>query len=749
MTEKIEALRVIFNCIDILPYDFQPKDDTAFLFDKIKESHIPDNYPPLSPLHDIRFFELEKGTYSTFPLNWSRHPKTGHEWPMQFHKKIDLSPGQVWGDVKYVWELNRFQHFYLYGINRSTDDSNRYIDAAIQQIQNWIVSNPFLKGINWTSALEVSLRAISFLFARDQFKDSELWDKQFDETIQTSLYQHGYYLNQHLSFFISPYNHLIGEACGLFLIGSFFKTDKLAAKWAHKGLNILIDQIPAQFHPDGVSVEQSTSYQRFVLEFYFLAILRCRKLKIPFPDDGMHNLEAAILFLHSMLPPNGKMPMIGDNDSGRVFDFKDADFWDFGSLFSMAACIFKNPVFKDKSNGFDRACKTLLNEKDYKYFQEDIPDNCKTNECVFETGGYYLWRSNEQTDADFLLIDCGPIAAGLHENDIPSAAHGHADMLSIEFHHKGMPLFVDSGMLSYNESLEDHQSFRASCAHNTISVDNLSQTKPTGRMKWSMAREPECKEFISSPSFAYFSGEYKGFIHSGDTIRHQRGILFIHGHLMVIVDDINGEHNHDYQCHFNLPKEISPELYKSGVRLKPDAVLLSPSHEQWELSPSRRAIGYGVEEKGWRLTLSQQGSSNTQFITVLYFPNKTRSLSDEFISIGGECYQFQASQNNSNGVEVVCSRTPSEDQFNTDFDMCYYNRAPDDQIRMIGISGSELLVKQDLKFQSGKTITCCDMRLENGKININHPVQGNLNFDIHVNKMKIDDGLISQKEIVR
>ena len=46
---------------------------------------------------------------------------------------------------------------------------------------------------------------------------------------------------------------------------------------------------------------------------------------------------------------------------------------------------------------------------------------------VLKDAGYAI----AQKEGDWLLFDAGPIAAGLHSDATPSAAHGHADTLQV------------------------------------------------------------------------------------------------------------------------------------------------------------------------------------------------------------------------------------------------------------------------------------------------------------------------------
>ena len=45
------------------------------------------------------------------PIPWNRNPRTGREYPLHHHSLIDTMDAADYGDVKYVWELNRHQFF--------------------------------------------------------------------------------------------------------------------------------------------------------------------------------------------------------------------------------------------------------------------------------------------------------------------------------------------------------------------------------------------------------------------------------------------------------------------------------------------------------------------------------------------------------------------------------------------------------------------------------------------------------------
>ena len=66
------------------------------------------------------------------------------------------------GDHKVIWELNRHQHLILLAQAFLLTGRREYLDEAFRQIESWLDANPFLRGINWASALEVAFRALSW-----------------------------------------------------------------------------------------------------------------------------------------------------------------------------------------------------------------------------------------------------------------------------------------------------------------------------------------------------------------------------------------------------------------------------------------------------------------------------------------------------------------------------------------------------------------------------------------------------------
>jgi hypothetical protein len=93
------------------------------------------------------------------PIEWTRDPLSNYVWPLDYHRDIKLLRGDG-SDVRVLWELNRLGHFLTLADAHSLNDE-RYAVEFFAQLKSWIEQNPYLRGPNWTCAMEVALRAIN------------------------------------------------------------------------------------------------------------------------------------------------------------------------------------------------------------------------------------------------------------------------------------------------------------------------------------------------------------------------------------------------------------------------------------------------------------------------------------------------------------------------------------------------------------------------------------------------------------
>ena len=88
---------------------------------------------------------------------------------------IDYELGRVsWGaaDPKFIWEPARFGWVFSLGQAYLITEDERYPEVFWQNYENFISANPLNQGPNWTSAQEVALRVLAFVFAGQLFAKS-------------------------------------------------------------------------------------------------------------------------------------------------------------------------------------------------------------------------------------------------------------------------------------------------------------------------------------------------------------------------------------------------------------------------------------------------------------------------------------------------------------------------------------------------------------------------------------------------
>src|ERR1035437_2678036 len=178
------------------------------------------------------------------------------------------------GDHKAIWELNRHQHLPLLAQAFLLSGRREYLDEAFGQVESWLDANPFLRGINWASALEVAFRALSWAW---------LWHMaggEMPEAVRarflTALERHGRYLERNPSIYFSPNTQLLGEAVALHALGVLFPAFPRAAHWALAGGRIVEQQMERQVRGDGSHFEQSAYYHVSALDLFLLSRVRAK-----------------------------------------------------------------------------------------------------------------------------------------------------------------------------------------------------------------------------------------------------------------------------------------------------------------------------------------------------------------------------------------------------------------------------------------------------------------------------------------
>jgi hypothetical protein len=303
-------------------------------------------------------------------IAWKQDPITNIPWPDRYYSHINFRDGLSIGGIKWVWELNRHHHLVTLGKAFLLSGEERYARKLISDITVWIDRNPRYIGVNWTSALELSIRvvliwALSFIWDLDAFQDHHR------TIILNSIFEQADHIWKNLSQFSSANNHLIGEAAGLAIVGMCFPQSCQSKKWREQGFQILEREIEKQVYPDGVMAEQAIHYLAFILDFNILVWLMAENNSYPVPEIWYERLSAACEFISSIMDESGNVPDIGDRDDGWVVKLdgrEDAN--NYRSILATASVLLGRPDFKSTAREWDES-NWLLGEMDAANLRND------------------------------------------------------------------------------------------------------------------------------------------------------------------------------------------------------------------------------------------------------------------------------------------------------------------------------------------------------------------------------------------
>ncbi len=393
---------------------------------------------------------------------WALDPQSGQEWPHdRFCFDIGRRHGDGPGDVKFVWELSRLQHVQLLALAAlvlAREDARR---AAAGDVVAWFRTNPPFRGLGYGCGIELASRVVSLL-AVSALLGPEAFDAAERALLWRGLAAHGAWIERYPSLHSSANNHLVAEAGGLFVLGTLAPELPGAARWREAGRRTLEREAALQILPDGVGAEQSPSYQAYTMEWLLVARHVARAAGAPLAAVVDERLAAGAAFLSALQDAGGHWPRYGDDDGGVVLR---TALDESGYVPSIARAA------GGQAEGNDARALVYA----------DPPCAARVPAVgprTFRDGGYTVLRRTFGGREVLVLFDHGPLGYGF------TCGHGHADALAVWVHVDGAPLVVDPGTYRYNADGGWRTYLRGSAAHDTVTLDGIGQSEPTGAFNW-------------------------------------------------------------------------------------------------------------------------------------------------------------------------------------------------------------------------------------------------------------------------
>lgn len=495
--------------------------------------------------------------------NWRRDYLNNIDSELKYYFLIDKQNYNLFGDIKYVWELSRFYHLPILAINSVQNHDKELANKIQNQLKEWINQNPYLMTINWKSGIEIGIRLINWSISISILNKKGYLNESFKNIYRKSVFEHAYYLKFHLSKYSSANNHLIAELVGLMFAGHHLG-NKIGDKWFDYAYNELAKQIDNQFMSDGGNREQAIHYHTLTLDLYQVAykLLQNRGEKIS--ENLSERIEIAGDFLENYFKHLGANIEFGDSDSSFVlYNPFDKDFDHYESVITTSSIEFSDKrtiLTKNKRIDFRNQLfysNKKLNKINYKQLKGEKSFSYK----YLEDSGYFFIK-NKKTK---VVFDVGFLGMG------KMAAHGHADALHVSLSMNNQPILVDPGTYQYHRKYEKWRNyFRSTAAHNTITINGMSQAELLGRMNWGKRYNVNIEEVYDSNDKFIAVASHDGYKSQKTDVFHRRRVIVNkESDVINIDDDLKGkeEFQYDFHLHFH-PSVTDIELLSNMVVIK-------------------------------------------------------------------------------------------------------------------------------------------------------------------------------------
>lgn len=471
------------------------------------------------------------------PIDWHIDFKSGYRTGIIYYTEIKYGIAEGF-DAKVSFDLSRFYQLVILAKAWKLTGNDRYRKEIMAQILDWISINPVNYGTNWSANMNVGIRIINWITAfymiKDSFKGSIPEEEVlFLKAFQKSILEHRRYMLANLEFgetSIHP-NHYIADLGGLLTCSMFSKEwdpdGEACCRLALREIGLELDR---QIGKDGFDYESATSYHAFCLEmFIYPLILAARVLGCNTAEEvrlwmdkkiGIARTEKfrkMFTALRDLIQPDGRIPLVGDADSGRMilFETPGHEVRDLKFLSCVGTLLFEDNTLLPgvTANGDWTTAGTLFQ---YGNKHESTSSGCQESAC-YPAAGFYIMKSGEA----YSMIFCGPIGTG------GVGGHAHDDKLSFTLCVNGMEIFVDPGVYVYTANKKYRDDCRSVLMHNTVCIGGQPQNRYLENSPWWGCHEDThcaCLKWEDGKDMIVFEGQHEGYLRLKPGIIHRRRI---------------------------------------------------------------------------------------------------------------------------------------------------------------------------------------------------------------------------------
>src|SRR5262249_40521204 len=150
----------------------------------------------------------------------------------------------------------------------------------------------------------------------------------------------------------------------------------------------------------------------------------------PFTAAWQARLERMLEFVEAYVKPDGRIPLVGDADDGRIQKLGTQPVNEHRYLLSTGAALLRPADFKHTAGRLWEQSFWMLGPEGAAAFDATAESKAAPASAAFPDGGFFVLRSHRA----HVFVDCGEV--GMHGR----GGHGHNDILSFELWLDGMNL---------------------------------------------------------------------------------------------------------------------------------------------------------------------------------------------------------------------------------------------------------------------------------------------------------------------
>jgi len=544
-------------------------------------------------------FECEVAFGPGEPVAWDVDPASGHRFEGEGRPPAGADP-------KYPWVLGRFDWAVALGqgywaADREAEAGRRagYAREFVSQAGDFLRTHPPAAGVQWTSPMEVALRAANLAQAIHLFADApELSEPGFVTGALLALSEHSRFVEAHLEDAGAPNNHLVSGLVGLLAVAALFPQLPEAHRQGTRAARALRRQMRAQVHPDGMSFEGSVPYHRLAVELFTLAWVLAEPSGIRLGDAYRLRLQRMYSATAGYLTSGGLAPQIGDNDSGRAFPLADRPSLHHRYLLGLGAALFGEAGLKETGSTLPDEALWLVGTAGSRRFDAAGVVESRSS-WHSAAAGLYLLRSGALEVA---------VSAG-RQGQAGVGGHSHNDKLSFELHVGGVPVIVDPGTPTYTRDTALRNAYRSTAFHNTPEIDGEEQARIDPARLFALPEGAFAEVEQVSPRTLVV--RHRGYRRLPTPVEVRRAFTLEAAAPVMTVSEIlegSGEHRVAWRIHF-APGEVElpePGVATAQVEGAPKMRLLFPPALESSLEAYLYSPGYGETRAAQRLVLRRQ-----------------------------------------------------------------------------------------------------------------------------------------------